>query len=44
MLDSDRLDFVCDLIDRQDVLERIETLMPAGLLQGGRRQKPALSG
>ncbi|MGD2128359.1 MAG: deoxynucleoside kinase [Lysobacterales bacterium] len=31
VLDSDRLDFVSDLVDRQDVRARIESLLPAGL-------------
>ena len=31
VLDSDRLDFVSDLIDRQDVRERIERLLPSAL-------------
>lgn len=31
ILDSDRLDFVSDLIDRQDVRERIERLLPSTL-------------
>ena len=33
VLDSDRLDFVSDLIDRQDVRERIERLLPAALVR-----------
>jgi deoxyadenosine/deoxycytidine kinase len=31
ILDSDRLDFVSDLVDRQDVRSRIESLLPAAL-------------
>jgi len=31
VLDSDRLDFVSDLVDRQDVRERIERLLPSAL-------------
>lgn len=31
VLDSDRLDFVSDLIDRQDVRERVERLLPSAL-------------
>lgn len=31
VLDSDRLDFVSDLIDRQDVRQRIESLLPSAL-------------
>ena len=31
VLDSDRLDFVSDLIDRQDVRQRVEKLLPATL-------------
>lgn len=31
VLDSDRLDFVSDLIDRQDVRQRVEKLLPAAL-------------
>jgi deoxyadenosine/deoxycytidine kinase len=31
ILDSDRLDFVSDLVDRQDVRSRIEALLPAAL-------------
>jgi deoxyadenosine/deoxycytidine kinase len=37
VLDSDRLDFVSDLIDRQDVRQRIESLLPSGLNRSGRR-------
>ena len=33
VLDSDRLDFVSDLIDRQDVRERVEKLLPATLVR-----------
>jgi deoxyadenosine/deoxycytidine kinase len=36
VLDSDRLDYVNDLIDRQDVRERIERLMPAAPRRDGR--------
>jgi deoxyadenosine/deoxycytidine kinase len=35
VLDSDRLDFVSDLVDRQDVRERIEALLPATLKRSG---------
>jgi deoxyadenosine/deoxycytidine kinase len=35
VLDSDRLDFVSDLVDRQDVRSRIETLLPQGLRRSG---------
>jgi deoxyadenosine/deoxycytidine kinase len=35
VLDSDRLDFVSDLVDRQDVRERIERLLPRTLLRRG---------
>ena len=39
ILDSDRLDFVSDLVDRQDVRERVEKLLPATLERsGGQRQ------
>jgi deoxyadenosine/deoxycytidine kinase len=31
ILDSDRLDFVSDLVDRQGVRSRIEALLPAAL-------------
>lgn len=31
VLESDRLDFVNDLVDRQDVLQRIEALLPSTL-------------
>jgi deoxyadenosine/deoxycytidine kinase len=41
VLDTDRLDFVNDLIDRQDVRSRIEALLPATLRRSG---KKALSG
>jgi deoxyadenosine/deoxycytidine kinase len=37
VLESDRLDFVHDLIDRQDVRERIEALLPATLRRAGGR-------
>ena len=36
VLDSGRLDFVSDLVDRQDVKERIEALLPGGLNRKGR--------
>jgi len=35
VLESDRLDFVSDLVDRQDVRERIEALLPAALHRAG---------
>ena len=35
VLDSDRLDYVHDLIDRQDVLERIEALLPLARRDSG---------
>jgi deoxyadenosine/deoxycytidine kinase len=31
VLDSDKLDFVSDLVDRQDVRERVEALLPSAL-------------
>jgi deoxyadenosine/deoxycytidine kinase len=34
ILDSDQLDFVSDLIDRQDVRSRIEAVLPAALRRG----------
>ena len=37
VLESDRLDFVHDLIDRQDVREHIEALLPATLRCAGRK-------
>ena len=37
VLDSDRLDFVSDLVDRQDVRTRIEALLPSHLKRRGRR-------
>ena len=37
ILDSDRLDFVSDLVDRQDVRARIEALLPATLRRSGKR-------
>lgn len=37
VLDSDRLDYVHDLIDRQDLLERVEALLPASLQRSGAR-------
>lgn len=37
VLDSDRLDFVSDLVDRQDVRSRIEALLPATLRRNGSR-------
>lgn len=39
VLDSDRLDFVSDLVDRQDVRERIEKLLPATLKRSGSRRR-----
>ena len=44
VLDSDRLDFVSDLIDRQDVRERVEKLMPAALQRDKARKKSTESG
>jgi len=38
ILESDRLDFVHDLIDRQDVRTRIESLMPSTLRRSGVRR------
>jgi len=38
VLDSDRLDFVSDLVDRQDVRNRIEAVMPAALKRSGTRR------
>jgi deoxyadenosine/deoxycytidine kinase len=35
ILDSGKLDFVSDLVDRQDVRERIETLLPSALKRSG---------
>ena len=35
VLESDKLDFVNDLVDRQDVRERIETLLPSTLSRKG---------
>ena len=39
VLDSDRLDFVSDLVDRQDVRSRIEAVMPAALRRSGSPRK-----
>jgi deoxyadenosine/deoxycytidine kinase len=36
VLESDQLDFVNDLVDRQDVRERIEALLPATLSRSGK--------
>jgi deoxyadenosine/deoxycytidine kinase len=41
VLDSHRLDFVSDLVDRQDVHERIEALLPATLKRSGGRGRQA---
>lgn len=38
VLDSDRLDFVSDLVDRQDVRARIEALLPTALKRNHRRR------
>jgi deoxyadenosine/deoxycytidine kinase len=35
VLDSEKLDFVSDLVDRQDVRERIEKLLPTALKRNG---------
>lgn len=35
VLESDKLDYVSDLIDRQDVRERVEALLPATLKRAG---------
>jgi deoxyadenosine/deoxycytidine kinase len=37
VLESDQLDFVHDLIDRQDVRERIEALLPAALRRAAKK-------
>lgn len=39
ILDSDRLDFVSDLIDRQDVRSRVEALLPTALKRNHGRLK-----
>ena len=36
VLESDKLDYVSDLIDRQDVRERVEALLPSTLKRAGR--------
>ena len=36
ILDSGRLDYVSDLVDRQDVRERVEALLPSSLVRTGR--------
>ncbi len=36
VLDTGKLDFVSDLVDRQDVRERIENLLPSALKRNGR--------
>jgi hypothetical protein len=36
VLDSGRLDFVADLVDRQDVRERVEALLPSALRRNHR--------
>ena len=38
VLKSDQLDFVHDLIDRQDIRERIENLLPATLHRSGKER------
>lgn len=38
VLDSERLDFVSDLVDRQDVRGRIEALLPTALKRNHRRR------
>jgi len=38
VLDSERLDFVSDLVDRQDVRRRIEALLPSSLRRSGSRR------
>ena len=35
IIESDRLDYVSDLIDRQDVRERVEKLLPSALKRAG---------
>ncbi len=35
VLDSEKLDFVSDLVDRQDVRERVEALLPTALKRNG---------
>jgi deoxyadenosine/deoxycytidine kinase len=39
VLDSDRLDFVSDLVDRQDVRARIEAVLPTTLRRTGARRE-----
>lgn len=36
VLESDRLDYIGDLVDRQDVRERVEALLPRALYRAGR--------
>ena len=38
VLDSDRLDFISDLVDRQDVRSRVEALLPTALKRNHRRR------
>jgi deoxyadenosine/deoxycytidine kinase len=38
VLESDKLDYVGDLIDRQDVRQRVEALLPRALLRAGGRR------
>jgi deoxyadenosine/deoxycytidine kinase len=35
ILDSEKLDFASDLVDRQDVRARIESLLPSALKRSG---------
>jgi deoxyadenosine/deoxycytidine kinase len=39
VLDTDRLDYVSDLVDRQDVRQRVESLLPRSLLRNKGSQR-----
>jgi deoxyadenosine/deoxycytidine kinase len=43
ILDSDRLDFISDLVDRQDVRSRIEALLPSALKRNHARRAVRMS-
>ena len=42
ILETDQLDFVNDLVDRQDVRERVEALLPSALNRTNRRKRKSV--
>ena len=40
-LDTDRLDYISDLVDRLDVMDRIERLLPRASIEAARASGPS---